>query len=101
MRALELLLADLESHQLVTVLVPCKRECNEGGMIRVNMSVNPKWYRDLCSRHPSSRGVRRGRFDTKIRRRNIVRALERMIEDKDGGKYGEELRRVAERLYRA
>lgn len=100
MSPLELLLADLESNRLVTVLVPCRRECNEGGMIRVNMSTNPKWYQKVCASHPSSRGVRRGKFDTRVRRANIIRALQRMIDGKDGGKYGEELRRVADRLYR-
>lgn len=95
---LELMLADLEGNQLITVLVPQKRYTNEGGMIRVNMSVNPSWYRSLCARHPSKRGTRRGKPDTVIRRQNILRALERMIAGQPGGIYGDELRRIAKTI---
>lgn len=76
------MLDELQSHQLVTILVPCKRPANEGGMIRVNADVNCAWYRRFCAANSSQRGTRRGKQDTAIRRQHIVRALERMIAGK-------------------
>lgn len=97
---LEYLLADLQSNQLVTILVPQKRHTNEGGMIRVNVSVNPIWYQRMAARHTSQRAVRRGKHDTALRRANIIRALECMIAGQPGGIYGDELRRIAEAEFR-
>lgn len=96
--ALEQMLDELESHQLQVVLVPLNpsgRGYNEGGMKRVLADQNPKWYRTLCSQHPSSRGIRRGKHDTRIKRANILRALRQMISGKPAGKYSEDLRRIA------
>jgi hypothetical protein len=96
MTPLEFLLADLHSNRLVTVLAPSKRsDRREWDCIRVNVSVSPRWYSALCSRHTSQRAVRRGKHDTAIRRANIVRSPERMIAGQDGGIYGEELRQIA------
>lgn len=93
------MLAELESHQLITVLVPQKQRTNEGGMIRANMDINCKWYRDFCAQHPSKRGVRRGKFDTIIRRANVVRALERMAAGEPSYSiYEDDLRKIAERM---
>lgn len=78
-RALEWMLNELQSHQLVTILVPQKRHTNEGGCIRVNADVNCTWYRRFCAANSSQRGTRRGKQDTAIRRQHIIRALERMI----------------------
>lgn len=77
--ALHEMLSQLESHQLQVVLVPLNprlRNYNEGGCKRVVADQNPKWYRQFCARHPSSRGVRRGKFDTCIKRLNTLRALQ-------------------------
>lgn len=98
--AFELLLADLQSNQLVTILAPCRRACNEGGCVRVNMSENPKWYRKLCAAHASSRGVRRGGFDTRIKRRNVSRLLEKLAAGAPvKSKYADELRKIAEKKF--
>lgn len=48
-------------------------------MIRVNMDVNPRWYMEFCAQHVSKRGIRRGKPDTIIRRREVINALNRMI----------------------
>jgi hypothetical protein len=93
------MLNELESHRLEVVLVPLNprlRGWNEGGMKRVVADRGPAWYRRLCNAHASSRGVRRGKFDTRIRRANVLRALTRMIDgDRYRGKYKDELVAVA------
>lgn len=96
MTALLQMQAEFESSQLVTVLAPCKRECNVGGCIRVNVSTNATWYRRLCAKFPSSRGTRRGKFDTKLKRRNVERLLCTLIErGHSRSKYAGEVLRVA------
>ncbi len=94
------MLNELESHRLLVVLAPLNpklRNYNDGGCKRVKADQNVTWYRRLCSRFPSSRGVRRGKFDTKIRRQNIERTLRRLIAGKPTGKYGAELLSIASR----
>lgn len=94
------MLNELESHRLEVVLVPLnpnRRGWNEGGMKRICADVPPRWFRQLCSRHASSRGVRRGKFDTRIRRANVLRALARLVDGRGyQGKYREEFLRIAE-----
>lgn len=101
MTSLELMLMELESSRLDVQLVPLNprlRNYNEGGCKRVCADRNAKWYRDLCQRHPSSRGTRRGGFDTRIRRRNVERLLRRLVAHlPTRSKYAAEIRRVAER----
>lgn len=97
----EVMLAQLESHQLQVILVPLNprlRGYNDGGCKRVLADQNPKWYRQFCARHPSSRGVRRGKLDTRIKRYNTLRALQQIIAGKPAGKYEAELRRIASTL---
>ncbi len=92
MRRLILMQAELESSQLVTVLAPSKRhDRRDWDQIRCNVSVPPKWYRRLCNLHVSKRGVRRGKFDTKIRRRETIIALQRMIAGSRQGIYEERI----------
>lgn len=101
MRAVELMLNQLESHRLEVVLVPLNprlRGYNEGGCKRVVADKPPNWYRKFCANHPSSRGVRRGKFDTKIKRKNVLRALRRMIDGKYRGKYLHELTAISESM---
>lgn len=96
---LEILLAELESHQLVVELVPQKVFTNHGGMIRVAFSKNATWYRHFCARHLSSRRRNHRLPDTRIKRRAIVRILERMVAGRPTrSKYADELRREALRL---
>lgn len=101
MLGLEHMLNELQSHQLTTVLAPSKRaDRREWDMIRVNMDINPAWYRRLCSRHPSQRGIRHGKFDTAIRRAHILNALERMTAGKKShSPYADELRRIASKFH--
>jgi len=94
--ALELLLADLESNRLEVALVPQKRHTNEGGMIRVCMSKNCRWYREFCARHSSSRVRNHRKHDTRIKRADTVRLLERLIAGAaTRSKYAEELLSIA------
>ena len=96
---LEFMLGELHSHQLQVGLVPQKTFTNEGGCIRVCFDVPPTWYRRFCSRHSSSRGIRRGKFDTRIKRANVLSALERMLDgDQYHGKYRDEFLQIARRL---
>lgn len=94
------MLAELESQQLRVELAPLnpnRRGWNEGGMKRVVTEYPPKWWRSMCGRHPSSRGVRRGKFDTRLRRAGILSILRRLAAGLHSrSKYAGELRRVAE-----
>lgn len=100
MNPLEYMLAELEGNQLVTILAPSKRsDRKDWDMIRVNMSINCDWYRRLCARHPSKRGIRRGKFDTVIRRKRTEETLRRLIAGKHTNSiYADELRRIASKL---
>jgi hypothetical protein len=96
---LELMLNELESSQLEVALVPCRVPVNSGGCIRVAVSKNCFWYREFCRRHVSSRFRRNAAVDTKIKRRDVLRLLRRLI----GGRstlsvYAVELRAIARRL---
>jgi hypothetical protein len=95
---LQLMLDTLEAHQLQVVLVPLnpsRRGYNEGGCRRVVAEANPKWYRTFCGQNPSSRGTRRGGFDTRIRRFNTLRALRQMLRGQKAGKYEDQLRAIS------
>ena len=93
---LEMMLNELESHQLMTVLAPSKRRENDWDQIRVNMDVNPKWYQKFCASYQSKRKIRRGKFDTIIRRANVLRSLNQLLAGKPAGKYGPDLLNIAE-----
>jgi hypothetical protein len=101
---LEIMLSELESHRLEVCLVPLNpkmRGYNDGGCKRTLLDQNPRWYRSLCAEHASSRGARRGKFDTRIRRQNIERVLARLIAGKKSwSKYADDLRRIATRQIR-
>lgn len=103
MEGLTQMLNELECRMLVTILVPSKRsDRQEWDCIRVNADVNPRWYRNFCSQHPSSREIRRGKFDTRIRRANILSTLRRLIaHGPQKSKYDAELRGIAQRIARA
>ncbi len=95
------MLSDLESHRLHVVLVPLNprlRGWSSGGCKRVKADQNPKWYRAFCLKHPSSRGVRRGKFDTRIKRKNTERALRQLIAGAPAGIYTNELLGFARRI---
>lgn len=74
------MLAELESNRLTVVLVPQKRFTNSGGCIRVAVTVNAPWYRELCAGYASMRRRKNAAFDTRVKRENIARVLRRLIE---------------------
>jgi hypothetical protein len=96
---LEEMLDHLESHKLEVQLVPLNprlRNWSEFGMKRAVVNAPPKWFRNFCNNHVSSRGVRKGKFDTKIKRVNVLSALRRLLDgDRYKGKYREELLGIA------
>ncbi len=100
MLALTQMLAELESTMLVTILAPSRRrDRRDTDHIRVNLSVPPTWFRKFCNQHPSSRGIRRGKFDSKIRRANVLSTLRVMADGRHTpSKYADELRRIARGL---
>ncbi len=102
MSKLHQLLSELESHQLQVILVPLnpnRRGWNEYGMKRVCLDKSPRWYSQLCSRHTSSRGVRRGKHDTRIRRATILNVLRRLCAGRRSwSRYAPELLEMAGRV---
>lgn len=85
------MLCELESNQLVTILVPSKRhDRRDWDHVRCNVSVNPPWYRRLCAANISKRGTRRGKPDTIVRRRETLKALDRLISGHPKGTVYEE-----------
>lgn len=96
------LLNELESHQLQVILVPLnprQRNYNDGGMKRCVADKSPRWYALFCAQHPSSRGVRKGKFDTRIKRKNVLRLLRRLSAGLPScSKYADEIRGIARAL---
>lgn len=101
MTPLEIMLMEFESGRLDVQLAPLnpkRRGWNEGGMKRVVCDRNTAWYRGLCARHLSCRVRNHRKTDTKIKRRNILRLLNRLVAGQSTvSKYADELRRLAER----
>ncbi len=102
MEQLNIMLAELDSARLEVQLAPVSphARCYTGphSHKRVATSVPVRWYRELCRKHVSSRGVRRGKFDTRIKRANVLALLTRLAAGlPTTSKYAEELRRLAER----
>ena len=89
------MLNELESSQLVVILVPQKRHTNEGGMIRVAVSKNATWYRRFCAKNLSSRTRRNACPDTCIKRFRTVAALEAMIAGAPSTYYRDQLLAIA------
>ncbi len=99
---IQLMLDLLESQRLEVQLVPLNprmRNYNAGGMKRVAANRNTKWYSDFCRRHLSSRKRNRRKWDTRIKRANILRILRRLAEGKTSrSKYAAELRQIAAKV---
>lgn len=89
------MLCELESSHLEVILVPQRRFTNEGGMVRVAVSRNCKWYRAFCRANPSSRVRRNSAPDTRIKRFRTVAALGAMIAGEHSTYYRRELERIA------
>ncbi len=95
---LEQMLMELESNQLVVILVPSKRPTNEGGMIRVAASKNCSWYRAFCKANSSSRKRKNSCHDTCIKRFRTVAALEAMIAGVRSTYYYDQLTAIAAKI---
>jgi hypothetical protein len=52
-----------------------------GGCIRSVITSNPEWYRRLCAANLSSRVRKSRKPDTRIKRKCIIAALERMMSE--------------------
>lgn len=89
------MLNELESNRLEVILVPSKRPTNEGTMVRCVAGRNALWYRKFCAANVSTRGVRRGKFDTCIKRFRTVDALMAMIDGRRSTYYHDQLRKIA------
>lgn len=99
MRRLEQMLAELESNSLQVCLAPSKRQINEHDQIRVALSRNAKWYRDLCSHFHSGRKKHRTNFDTLIKRQHTLSALNRLLSGHArGGLYEERILEAAKQI---
>lgn len=72
------LLAELEGNRLEVALVPARDPRHDGHFVRVAVGQNAPWYRALCARHPSTRRRAKRAPDTRIRRRDVARLLERL-----------------------
>jgi len=91
---------ELSSERLEVCLIPSRdpEVAAYGGMIRAVTSRNPAWYRSLCNDYPCTRAKKRkGKKDyTKIKRRDILKILERMIRNKKSNSiYAEQMLDVA------
>lgn len=97
LQGVEQMLGELESSCLEVVLVPSRQRVNECGCIRVAVSRNATWYRRFCARHASGRIRNNAAFDTRIKRRNVVRTLNAILRGRARSKYVPELLRIAAR----
>ncbi len=97
------MLDELESHQLLIVLVPLNpalRNWNEFGRKRAVADRNAKWYRKFCAANLSTRKRRNPRPDTCIKRFRTIAALKAMIEGRHSVYYRDQLLAIAEKFVR-
>lgn len=99
---IQLMLDLLESHRLEVQLAPLNprlRNFNNGGMKRVVADRNADWYRKFCARHLSSRKRNHRKPDTKIKRANILRILNRLAQGLPSrSKYAAELEKISSKI---
>lgn len=81
MNGYQILLDELENDRLGVTLIPSRiKDCaDRGGMIRAVESQNAPWYRQFCAMYLSGRTRKNSHIDTRIRRKNIVRILTRLV----------------------
>ena len=91
------MLAEIHSQRLDVALFPAPDQKHQLHFVRVAISKNPLWYRNLCAAHASNRkDYKGGKFKTRIKRAAIVSALEKLAEGKPTkSDYAEQLRRIA------
>lgn len=92
------MLYELQTNWLEVVLIPQKDPANADACIRRSISQNVDWYRQLCANHESSgkQSKRRKKFQTKIKRKDIISTLTRLIgKGECDRKYADELVEIA------
>jgi len=82
MNYFEEMLEELESGGLEVMLSPAPDPRHYEHMVRVAVQTNPRWYKELCRRYPSSRKDNPGGKRTRVKRREILRVLRRLIDGK-------------------
>lgn len=88
----QIMLEELEDARHEVSLVPG----HSGKMLRVATCCNPRWYWELCDSYKRPRsGYPRPR--TIIRRIDVMRALQRLIEGDESGEYARRVKAIAER----
>lgn len=95
--AYKFMLCELISNHLEVILVPSKFEdiAKDGGKIRVVVSQNADWYRQLCSKYCIKNNRKNKR--TIINRKNIESILTRLSNGKSTkSKYHNDLKEFAE-----
>ena len=93
------MLMELEANRLEVILVPSRvPECAaDGGKIRVPVSQNVEWYRELCSHYPVPSSRKKPR--TTVKRQEVIRVLSRLKSEKETkSKYKDYLEEVALKL---
>jgi len=95
----DMMLAELGERELEVHLAPAPEPAFTGHMVRVVANSNPPWYRAICERHPAGRKRKNRHFDTRVKRRDMVRILQELEAGlSPRGIYADELR--AEALHR-
>ena len=77
-RVLQDMRYELQSSRLEVILIPRHFNDHGGCKLRAAQSSNCDWYRQLCSEFESNRSKKYKKFKTKIKRRNIESALDRL-----------------------
>lgn len=74
-------LGDLEAYRLEVCLTRAPDPLHAGHMVRLVCSQNPAWYQAFCKLYGSARrdGFRWSKHKTAIKRRETLRALERIL----------------------
>jgi len=94
---------ELECQRLEVMLAPTRRRpCNSWDMVRVVVSHNPDWYRNLCALYRSHRvdACRWAEFKTAIKRFDTLRALRRMARGDFRGAYAERILTIVKKKAR-
>ncbi len=76
------MLFELRNNRLAVALIPQRDPDNSGACVRVSISHNCCWYQQLCADFESARKRQYRKFKTKVKRREIMRILCRLIENK-------------------
>jgi hypothetical protein len=89
------LLEEIEGGWLEVAKVPG----NQGGYIRVPVSVNAEWYSRFCQKYESRRSSRFPKHRTIIKRCHTIAALEQIISGRQKGVYIERLQPFLEEVH--